>query len=209
MPSAGTLSVVPEVRRLAEGDIEAVADTLARAFDDDPVSTYLFPSDGRRARGLRRFFRLQLRRTYLVRGEPWVTDDLAAAALWMPPDAPKPAGSELWHQLPMIPILGHRLGAALQLVQMIEAKHPRQPHYYLGTLGTDPARQGTGLGSSVLGPPLARCDAEGIPAYLESSKEKNLAFYHRHGFEVTGEVALPNGKVRLWLMWREPRPPES
>ena len=105
----------------------------------------------------------------------------------------------------MIPILGRRLSAALQLVQMIEAKHPRQPHFYLGTIGTDPDHQGKGLGSAALSPVLERCDDEAIPAYLESSKEENLAFYHRHGFEVTGEVAVPDDAVRLWLMWREPR----
>ena len=54
---------------------------------------------------------------------------------------------------------------------------------------------------------LERCDREGIPAYLESSKEKNVPFYRRHGFEVTREIQLPNGPM-LWAMWRQPRPPE-
>jgi hypothetical protein len=56
----------------------------------------------------------------------------------------------------------------------------------------------------VLGPVLDICDREGLPAYLESSKERNVAFYRHHGFEVTGELSLPEGSVRLWLMWREP-----
>ena len=44
-----------------------------------------------------------------------------------------------------------------------------------------------------------------IPAYLESSKERNIAFYARHGFRVTREVTLPKGPP-VWLMWRDPRP---
>jgi len=56
----------------------------------------------------------------------------------------------------------------------------------------------------VMAPVLDICDREGLAAYLESSKESNVAFYRRRGFEVTGEVSVPDSSVRLWLMWREP-----
>ena len=81
-------------------------------------------------------------------------------------------------------ILGRRAGAALQLVRLVESRHPKTPHYYLGGLGTDPEWQGKGLASAVIGPVLDICDREGLPAYLESSKESNVEFYRRHGFEV-------------------------
>jgi GNAT superfamily N-acetyltransferase len=75
-------------------------------------------------------------------------------------------------------------------------------------LGTDTAHQGKGIGSSLLAPILATCDEEGLPAYLESSKESNIPFYNRHGFEVSGEVKAKDGPT-LWPMYREPRPPQS
>jgi GNAT superfamily N-acetyltransferase len=90
-------------------------------------------------------------------------------------------------------------------MQAVERHHPHVPHWYLAVLGTDPPRQGCGVGSSLLEPVLSRCDAEGLPAYLESSKERNVPFYARHGFEVTKTIDLPGGGPRLWLMWREPR----
>ena len=52
---------------------------------------------------------------------------------------------------------------------------------------------------------LDRVDATGLPTYLESSNERNVALYAGHGFEVTGEVAIPSGP-RIRPMWREPRP---
>ena len=91
----------------------------------------------------------------------------------------------------------------------LEARHPSgPPHYYLAVLGTDPAQQGQGLGSALLAPVLERCDADGVGAFLESSKERNLAFYGRHRFEVVGDYQVPDGP-KLWFMWREPRPPED
>jgi hypothetical protein len=52
---------------------------------------------------------------------------------------------------------------------------------------------------------LERCDAEGMPAYLENSNTRNLPFYLRHGFEVMSETRLPFDGPPLWFMWREPR----
>ena len=49
-------------------------------------------------------------------------------------------------------------------------------------------------------------DAEGAPAYLECSKERNVSFYARFGFKVTKELNTVIGGPRIWLMWREPRP---
>ena len=54
---------------------------------------------------------------------------------------------------------------------LFEKKHPTQPHWYLGILGTDTVHQGKGVGSALMQPILERCDAEGLPAYLESSRE--------------------------------------
>jgi ribosomal protein S18 acetylase RimI-like enzyme len=106
---------------------------------------------------------------------------------------------------PLVRFLGLRTASVLGGLERMEARHPRDPsHWYLFILGTEPAAQGQGLGSALLAHMLARVDTDGLPVYLESSNERNLALYGRHGFEVTSEVALPGGP-RIWPMWREPR----
>jgi hypothetical protein len=50
---------------------------------------------------------------------------------------------------------------------------------------------------------LDQCDTEGLPAYLETQKESNLAFYGRYGFEVADEIRLPNCPP-AWTMMRQP-----
>ena len=200
-----------ELRRARVDDLSPIVEMLAWAFDDDPVPLFLFRGRRRRRYGLRTFFRIQLRHTYLDAGQVWTTGDNAGAALWAPPNTPRPRWSDLLHLLPVLPALtglGRRVPDAVRLLASVDRARPRQPHWYLATLGTDPARQGQGIGSSLLRQTLARVDSEGLPAYLESSKERNVPFYARHGFEVSGEIHTPRGGPRLWLMWREPRAPE-
>ncbi len=183
---------------------------LARAFDDDPVATYLMPSARRRPSGLRTFFRVQMAKDLLAYGGVFTTADRAGAALWAPPGKPSlPLSRALLNALPTVPyVAGRNFFRSIQFLAHVEAIHPKEPHWYLATLGTDPVRQGHGIGSALLAPVLAQCDLDGARAYLESSKERNIPFYRRHGFEVTGEVNLAGGPP-VWTMWREPRPPED
>jgi len=205
------VSAVPGVRRATGADVGALVAMLVRAFDDDPVPMFLFDGDGRRRRSLRRFFTAQLQHGYLETGEVWTTTDLAGAALWAPPTKPRPGWRDLVRLVPILPAIvashGAGTGAALRFLAEVDAARPRAAHWYLATLGTEPSRQGQGIGSALLAAVLRRVDEEGSCAYLESSKERNVPFYARHGFEVTGEITAPGGGPTLWLMWRDPRPP--
>lgn len=188
----------------------AVRAMLARAFDDDPVARYLFPSGRRRPAGLRTFFGLQMTRDLLRYGGVYTTEGRLGAALWAPPGKPPPSPIQsLLTVLPVVPfVVGQTLRRSLRFLARVEALHPQEPHWYLETLGTEPERQRRGIGSALLGPVLRQADEEGVRCYLESSKEQNLPFYRRHGFEVTQEVRLEEGPM-IWAMWRDPRPPEG
>lgn len=208
--SSGPQSGARGVRPVSDSDVGELSECLCRAFYDDPVTLYLFPSERTRRPRLERYFRWQLHHVFLPKGEAWTTDDLSGASLWMPHRSRPPGLVEGLGQLATaLRLLGVRLPDALRLLGELEAKHPREPHCYLGTIGTEPARQGSGVGSSLMTVVLDRLDSEALPAYLESSKEQNLAFYYRHGFSVTGEIGGSGGLPRLWLMWREPRPPSG
>ncbi len=130
----------------------------------------------------------------------------AAAAVWLPPPGRwRLSPSQRLRLLPpLVRFLGLRTVSVLGGLERMEARHPHDPpHWYLFILGTEQAAQGRGLGSALLDQGLARIDADGMPVYLESSNEQNLALYGRHGFEVTSEVVIPGGP-RIWPMWRAP-----
>jgi ribosomal protein S18 acetylase RimI-like enzyme len=206
-PPPETPSTTPEVVLGTRADLDAIALSLAEAFWDDPVMQYILRESTGRQRRLTRLFGVLLRGHYLPLETVWTTPDHAGAALWAPPGhAIIPVPTILRHLPGMLGALGRNAMRALRTLSLVDKQHPKEPHWYLGVLGTRPPRQGQGIGSSLLGPVLTRCDEEGIPAYLESSKHANLAFYGRHGFEVRGEIVLPSGGPTVWPMWRDPKP---
>ncbi|HWX75167.1 MAG TPA: GNAT family N-acetyltransferase [Solirubrobacteraceae bacterium] len=200
------MSAPPGLRRARPADVPALAQMLARAFNDDPVATWSCPSEALRPGVLERFQALRLEQ--LIRFEDvWTSEDLTCAALWAPPGrvhtTPR-QDLELMRCL-IHPRLVWRLPLVARGLLEVQRNHPTDPpHWYLAVLGTDPSMQGKGLGSAVLAPLIERCDADGVAAYLESSKERNVDFYARHGFRVTGEMRLPRGPS-VWPMWREPQ----
>jgi ribosomal protein S18 acetylase RimI-like enzyme len=193
-------------RRASVADLPALTRALARAFADDPVARWACPPVSARPRMLERFYAVRLRQL-LREDEVWTDPTRSAAALWAPPEQWR---TTLRDDLALVrgmlaPRALRRLPLVFHGMTGIERRHPpAPPHWYLAILGTAPDAQGRGLGSSVLAPVLERCDEDGVGAYLESSKEQNIAFYARHGFRVTRELRLPRGP-RLWTMWRDPR----
>src|SRR5215207_2053425 len=191
--------------RPARGDeVPQLAAMLARAFHDDPVMAWFMRNEDRRPRYAARFFAWQLHRL-LGQEQVHVSIDGNAAALWALPGRWR---ESTWQALQLfvalVPALWPHLPSAARGVDRVERCHPAEPHLYLAALGTDPPAQGHGIGSALLGPGLELCDREGLPAYLESSKERNVAFYSRFGFRVTEEVRLPGNGPQFWLMWRDP-----
>ena len=193
------IGVQADVRQASPADAKGLAAPLARAFYEDPVTVWANPSERTRTRRVERFF-LGRMRALLPHDLSYVAGDARGAAVWSPPDAWQMGLRELLHDLPAF--VSPRTPMVLRGMHEVERLHPTDPHYYLAILGVDPPAQGEGLGSALLQPMLRRCDEEGVGAYLETSSERNVRFYSRHGFRVTDEVELPKGP-RMWLMWRD------
>jgi GNAT superfamily N-acetyltransferase len=198
------------VRAALRDEAATLGEVLADAFAEDPVFAWLIPPQvhGRDDR-LRAFF-TSMSRGYLRQGKPcYLAGDASAAALWAAPGAwTMPLSQVILEAAPNALALRSRLFRALRTQLQIERLHAKQSpaHWYLGYLGTRRDRQGQGLGTQMLREVLAGLDTDGVPAYLESSSERNLPLYERNGFRVVGELqALGHGPT-IWRMWREPQP---
>ncbi len=181
---------------------------MARAFFDDPIFTWAFPDEGSRLRrmmGMNAAMLPPMMRVDFM--ELYTTPDHAGLAIW--------AGPEDWEaptraMLSRVPRLvwsmgGDAIRKFVSLMGALKKVHPTGPHWYLAGIGTDPPRQGTGVGTALIRPMLERCDRDGIGAYLETQKATNVPYYERFGFRVTGEIDPPRGAPHMWLMWREPQ----
>jgi GNAT superfamily N-acetyltransferase len=126
----------------------------------------------------------------------WVVGRYAAAAVWIPPGGSDVPDDQLADYEGLIAeLVGPRAPEVMELDERFEAIHPHdRPHYYLPLLGTHPDHRGRGLGMRLLAHNLALFDAEGIPAYLESTNPANDRRYERLGFVKVGEVSTPDGR---------------
>lgn len=194
--------------RLAEAQIRSASGVLARAFQQDPLFASAIPEATRRARWLPRLLRAVVRYGCLY-GEAYATAALDGVAVWLSPgNTTMRLGRMFRAGMLTAPLWLGRTGLKRfsDLFAHTEALHRRHApgaHWYLFSLGVDPAQQGKGVGGALILPVLSRADAEGLPCYLETQTERNVRFYEKHGFRVVEEGTAPGRALPIWAMRRK------
>jgi GNAT superfamily N-acetyltransferase len=190
-------------RHALRSDLPTLHAALEQAFAEDLLVSWLCPDPGpSRTTWFDVALRSGLRRghTYCLKEAPE-----AGAAIWSPPDVGnlnRSEGAELAAAL----TAQYGEAGAVRLAATgaaVGAHHPTVPHFYLFVVGVSPSHRGRGAGAALLAPVLATCDAQGWPAYLESSHPRNVSFYERLGFRPTADIAIDGGPTLLG-MWRDP-----
>ncbi|MGZ4644566.1 MAG: GNAT family N-acetyltransferase, partial [Blastococcus sp.] len=181
----------PDVRPAEQRDVPSIAATLTVARADSRWTRWALPDDGRMQR-LTRLHELDAGHRGVSTHTAWVTDDVAAVAVWEPPadaegTAPLPVDvrAALDRELPYL--AGGRAGVVQETAALVAAARPDEPHWWLLHLGVRPTSRRRGLAAAVLAPVLVRCDAEGVPAGVAVFTWANVRFLRGFGFEV--EVA--------------------
>jgi len=201
-----------EVDRMQANEVPAVIAALARAFYDDPLFGFFVPNLVKQSKALIAFMRSGVMDASPF-GDVWVAHaegKVASAAVWLPPGAyPRTPRREVMtyvRTLPTIVQCGKRIGRSIALLGAVDKAHHElhEPHYYLAILGSDPQFQRSGAGTAVLAPVLEQCDLEGLPAYLETQKEENIAYYRRHRFDLVQKIEV-KGCPPIWTLRREPK----
>ncbi|HTQ13324.1 MAG TPA: GNAT family N-acetyltransferase [Rhizomicrobium sp.] len=200
------LQAAASPRRAKQSDVPVLSRLFAAAFLADPVMDWIAQPGMRRAAGLERFFYWILTVRTVPFGEVWMSDDGAAAAAWLPPDAPASPGG-FFEQIRLLPMFLRlcglaRMGRGSAMGAAMEKHHPHAPHYYLAFIATAPRFQGMGLGGALLDANLRRIDETGQPCWLENSNPRNTRLYERAGFQTRQRISPPQAPPLIG-MWRD------
>jgi GNAT superfamily N-acetyltransferase len=200
------------VVQLPEADAERAAAVLVRAFRDDPFHVYLHPDPEVRDRLWLALYTAAVRFGCLY-GESWAVTDpageaLAAVGYWFPmpggeftPERMERSGlaavADLWGAEEW-----QRFETTLAAIEAAKGRLVPTPHWYLLTVGTDPAWQGRGLGGALIERFLARAATDRVPACLFTMQPANVPFYQRHGLALAADNVEPSSGLRYWIFRR-------
>jgi ribosomal protein S18 acetylase RimI-like enzyme len=195
------------IRELAAKDHARAVATIGAAFEADPMFGWMFPLAETRSNLSRAFADVPVR--YGLRfGRVTESSGTRAVAIWIPPERPFSVLGMVRCGFFAMPVrIGFgpflRFMSANDVMGRYHKKHMPQRHWYLFAVGVAPEAQGQGLGSALIREGLGLADAAGHPCYLETSNERNLAYYERFGFRVLGTAPLGKDGPPGWAMRRE------
>jgi len=187
--------------RLNETHTEQAAEQLARAFRNYPTFVYVYPDAGERQSRLPHFFKSMVHKG-LLQGEVYATTPaMEGVSVWLPPGIP----GGLSKVFEVDREAYERFAYYGQCVYTVRQKHAPAQHWFLELIGVVPESQGRGNAGRLLRPMLDRIDREGLPCYLDTEIDDNVALYQHFGFKVVDDMIVPRTEVRSWGMLREER----
>lgn len=185
---------------------------LARAFEDDPMWSFLEPDPAERPRKSAWVIE-HWARVVAPLGASWVAVDdagaISGAALWFPPGRFEVSLGRMlragYFRMPLE--LGFRWmlrswGIFREGVNHQVALMRREPYWVLDMLGVDPARQGSGVGGQLIETGLELADGQGVASFVVTHKLANAGYYERFGFKLIDEYRMSGGGPAAYSLRR-------
>lgn len=181
-------------------DIDQCIAVIVLAFGNEPGARWMYPDPYQYIANFPEFVKIFSDKA-LAYGSAHYIDQFLAAAFWLPPQVRT-------EQETLVELISNSVSEKLrydifELFEKLNFYHPKEPHWHLPLIGTDPTHQGKGYGSALLAYALNIFDQNQAPAFLEATSEKSVRIYQRKGFEVLDTVQVGNSP-HIFPMLRKP-----
>jgi len=196
--------------KLEKKHIKPVSLMLSRAFKDEFKDIFPDPEERRVKEPIVNEFLIRLDYSY---SRAFITSPrLEGIAIWMHSDKREKrpfwrilTSGAIWQAIRIGIRPLRKMQAYDQYIKRKQKELVPHKHWYLLALAVDPQHQGKGYASKLLNEMLSYIDEEGLPCYVETEGEKNVAMYQHFGFEVVDEFVVPNTNDKLVAMLRQPK----
>jgi ribosomal protein S18 acetylase RimI-like enzyme len=194
--------IMTKIRDLQLHEHELIGDIIGDSFADDPVNQWVFGNQ----KSMTSYFTKSARKCYLPKGFCQITENENAGAMWLTAGVKKHI--PLWNSVDIAISMLLNSGVkslfnGFNIDVFLDNKKPDGSYFYLFAIGARAGSLGHGYGGMLMESGLAVVDTYKQPTYLECSKESNISFYQRYGFELIEKVIPAENCPLLWLMWRK------
>lgn len=182
---------------------------MVKSFVNDPMCNHIFSKVDKKKEALKAYLEYRVR--YGIKyGQVYTTSEkFEGVVIWIPSFH---ADYSYWKSLKsggikMVLKLGlkiiNQLKSMNRYAKELRENLVEEPHWNLSPIGVKPEYQGKGSASKLIRPFLKYLDTQQISCFLETMTQENLAIYERYGFDVVGEIKIPNTELINWGMLRK------
>lgn len=180
---------------------ERVLEILTRSFETNQSANFVIRQDRKKEKRMRLLIAYSLVYGDLF-GKIYLSEDHTACAIVLDSARKKVSfRSMIWDLRLVFGGIGlRRVGRVMKREALIKSRHPKEAFYHLWYLGVNPDYQGQGRGSALLEQVMQQARENQRALYLETSTERNFAFYERHGFKEVCTIADLGYSLRMYCV---------
>lgn len=180
---------------------QRVLEILTRSFETNQSANFVIKQDRKKNKRMRVLIAYSIAYGELF-GEVWLSEDHTACAIVLDSSQKKSSlRAVIWDLRLVFGAIGlRRVVRVLKRESLIKSHHPKEAFYHLWYLGVDPDFQGQGRGSELLQQIIQRAHENQKAVYLETSMERNFAFYEHHGFKEACTLADLGYSIRMYCL---------
>lgn len=189
------------MNRALYADKKWIVDILVNSFADNKSVNYIIKQDGRKLKRIEALMSYSFDLCFRY-GEIFVTKDKQGCVLILIPEK-KPVTLQtilLDIKLVFSAIGWTNIRKAAVRESQIKGYHPKIPMFYLWFIGVNTDAQNKGIGSALLMSVINEAMLQKRVICLETSTEKNVPWYRKHGFDIYKELDFG---YKLYCMKRE------